>query len=77
MAQPMVLLASGQITRADRLEVELHRPPDSPAVILIRWPTSASVLTVDTRAIAELARAVVRVLAAAQTQLATIKATER
>lgn len=70
-------LASGQLNNSGQLDVELHRPPDLPAFILIKWPAAPSVATTDPRAIAEMARAVVRVLAAAQTRLATIRATER
>jgi hypothetical protein len=33
-----VTLASGNVTSADRLSVELVTPPDAPQVILVRWP---------------------------------------
>jgi hypothetical protein len=70
-------LATGQLNKSDQLDVELHRPPDTPAFVLIKWPTSPSVAATDPRAVAEMARAVVRVLAAAQTRLATIRAAEQ
>ena len=35
---PNLTLASGPVTNADQLSVELVTPPDAPAVILIRWP---------------------------------------
>ena len=36
-----VTLASGQLNKSDQLEVELHRPADLPAFILINWPAGA------------------------------------
>ena len=38
---PNVVLASGPITNADHLVVELVTPPDAPAAVLIRWPGGA------------------------------------
>ena len=40
-------LATGQITKADQLEVELHRPADLPAFVLIKWPGAPSVAAAD------------------------------
>ena len=36
-------LASGRITKFDRLAVVLHQPTDSPPVVLLRWPAAPSV----------------------------------
>ena len=33
-------LATGQLNNSDQLEVELHRPADMPAFILIKWPAA-------------------------------------
>jgi hypothetical protein len=66
-------LASGQITKADALRVELHQPPDTPAFVLLRWPEHPSVTDTDPRGLASVAAAVVRVLAEAQAQLAKIR----
>jgi hypothetical protein len=65
-----IVLADNAITQHDRLVVELHRPLEEPAFVLLQWPAQASVLAADPRAVAAVARAVVRVLAAAQTKLA-------
>ena len=40
-------LASGQINNADQIEVEMHRPADLPAFILVEWPPAASVASPD------------------------------
>ena len=39
-----IVLASGQVTRADRLSVELVKPTGTPPVILIKWPPLPSVV---------------------------------
>ena len=36
-----LVLASGPITNADSLVIELVVPPDAPAAVLIRWPGCA------------------------------------
>jgi hypothetical protein len=65
--------ASGPITRSgDMIAVELHRSTPTPAV-LIRWPAASSVLTPSPKALANMAAALVRVLAEAQGQLAKIR----
>jgi hypothetical protein len=38
-----VVLASGQITQADQLIVELIQATETPTTILIRWPAAPSV----------------------------------
>ena len=37
---PNLVLAYGPITNTDQLVVELVTPPDTPVVVLIRWPGS-------------------------------------
>jgi hypothetical protein len=69
-----IVLATGRVTRADMLRVELHRPIDSPSFVLVVWPTGPSVA--NPKALANIAAALVRLMAEAQAQLATIR-TER
>jgi len=69
-----VELASGQLTAADSLTVELIEPTGLPAAILIKWPAAPSVVAPNPRALANVASAVVRILAGAQAKVATIKA---
>lgn len=40
-------LAAGEINRADRITVELHTPPNTPPAVLITWPLSATVTTLN------------------------------
>ena len=42
-------LATGQLNKSDQLDVELHRPADLPAFILVKWPSAPSVAGPDTR----------------------------
>jgi hypothetical protein len=56
-------LAAGQVTKADRLSVELVKPPDMPTVIMITWPPARSVIEPNAKALASVAAAVVRLLA--------------
>ena len=72
---PNLTLASGPITPADRLSVDLVNPADAPPVILIRWPGAPSVT--DQRRLAEMARAVTAILAEAVARLAALKAGEQ
>ena len=71
---PNLTLASGQITAADRLSVELVQAIETPSTILIRWPDAPSVT--DPRKFGAVANAVVAILAEARARLATIKAGE-
>src|SRR5215207_3295108 len=71
MAQP-IELASGPITPADSLTIELLRPSDMPPAVLIRWPQMPSIT--DPRKFTAVANAAMRVLAQAVTKLASIKA---
>ena len=68
-----IVLASGAITTADTLRVELHRPSDSPAFILLRWPAAPSVTVANPKVLATIAASIVRVMAEAQAQLANIR----
>jgi hypothetical protein len=63
-------LASGPVTRADRLAVDLVKPPDMPAAVLIKWPPARSVVEPNPKALASMAASVVRVLGEAQAALA-------
>jgi hypothetical protein len=61
-------LAAGRLSRSDQLQVELHRPADTPAFILVKWPAAPSVASPDN--FDNLVAAVYRVLADARTTLA-------
>ena len=65
-------LASGKITRTDSLTVELVKPIDMPAVVMIRWPRQPSIA--DPRQFTATANAAMRILATATTKLAAIRA---
>ncbi len=65
-------LASGQITSTDALLVELREPEEFPATILIVWPQAPSVI--DPRRFGATANAIARLMAAAITKLAEIRA---
>ncbi len=65
-------LATGNVTSADVLTIELVTPPDTPSVILVRWPGAPSVT--DQRRLAEVARAVTTVMAEAVARAATFRA---
>jgi hypothetical protein len=66
------LLAVGDISQADRLVVELIQRPDTPDAILIKWPQRPTV-TNPSKLTATVA-AIVRVLGAAQIELAARRA---
>jgi hypothetical protein len=68
-------LASGQLNKSDQLEVELHRPADLPAFILVKWPAAPSVASPDN--FSDLVAAVVRVLADARTTLSRMRGDRR
>ena len=38
-------LAAGPINNSDRLTVELIRPVDAPPIVVIDWPTGATIAT--------------------------------
>ena len=68
-------LAAGQLNKSDQLEVELHRPADLPAFILVKWPAAPSVASPDN--FADLVAAVYRVLADARTTLSRMRGDRR
>jgi hypothetical protein len=70
----VIELASGQITPADRLTVELVKPTDMPAIVRIRWPQMPSIT--NPRQFTAVANAAMRILATATTKLAAIRAAE-
>ena len=70
-------LASGKITAADTLTIELHRPADLPAFVLVRWPAAPSVASADDDSFDRLVAAVYRVLADARTTLSRIRGDRR
>jgi hypothetical protein len=65
-----IVLDADQITRADRLTIELVRPPDMPAAVLIKWPPARSVVEPNPKALASVAASVVQVPGEAQAALA-------
>ena len=71
---PNVTLASGQITLADQLSIELVRAKETPAVILLRWPAAPSVT--DARRFAAVAAAITAILAEARAAIARHQADE-
>jgi hypothetical protein len=57
-------LAAGQITPSgDTVRIELIRPADNLPAVLITWPVASSVTNADPRGLANLATAVVRIMA--------------
>jgi hypothetical protein len=70
-------LASGQLNKSDQLSVELHRPADLPAFILIKWPAAPSVASADDDSFDRLVAAVYRVLADARTSLSRMRGDRR
>jgi hypothetical protein len=67
-------LAVGEITRSDRLVVELIRRPDTPDAILIKWPQRPTVT--NPRTLTATVAAIVRVLGSAQIELAARRAAQ-
>ncbi|HET9303086.1 MAG TPA: hypothetical protein VFO20_09945 [Propionibacteriaceae bacterium] len=71
-------LAAGQITPSgDTIRIELIRPADNPPAVLITWPAASSVTNADPRALANIATAVVRIMAEAQARLTKIRRQQR
>jgi hypothetical protein len=68
-------LAAGQLNKSDQLQVELHRPADLPAFVLVKWPAAPSVASVDN--FDNLVAAVYRVLADARTALSRMRGDRR
>jgi hypothetical protein len=65
-------LADGAINNSDRLNVELVQPTDTPPSVIINWPSKATVCTPATYY--QVAAAAMRLLAAASTAIAGLKA---
>jgi hypothetical protein len=65
-------LASGAITAADTITVELIEADETPAVVIVRWPVKPTVL--HPRRFPDTAAMVARLFAEAPTALAAIKA---
>jgi hypothetical protein len=74
-SSPRVVLAEGSISKADTLRVELHRPSDNPAFVLVVWPAAPSVANSNPKVLASIATSVVRILGEAQARLAKIRLT--
>jgi hypothetical protein len=68
----ITVLASGEINQSDNLKVELVRPSDMPAVIVIRWPGQPTIS--DPGQLSATASAAMRILANAVTRLAGMRA---
>ena len=68
-------LAIGQLNNSDQIEVELHRPADLPAFILVKWPAAPSVASLNN--FDNLVAAVYRVLAEARTTLSRMRGDRR
>ena len=65
-------LAAGSVSRSDQLVIELVQPPDTPAAILIKWPSQPTVT--DPATLTTTIAAIVRVLGMAQIELAARRA---
>jgi hypothetical protein len=68
-------LASGQLNKSDALSVELHRPADLPAFVLIVWPPAPSVSTLDN--FDNLVAAVYRTMSTARVMLSRMRGDRR
>ena len=68
-------LAAGQLNKSDQLTVELHRPADLPAFILVVWPSAPSVASPDN--FDNLVAAAFRILADARTTLTRLRGDRR
>jgi hypothetical protein len=71
-SSPRVVLAEGDITRTDRIAVELVTPNGMPAIVRITWPEQLSV--VDPKLFGDTAAAVVKLFSAAHVELARRRA---
>jgi len=74
-SSPITTLADGQITPSgDSIQVDLIQPGGLPPTVRVTWPAKPTI--VQPRRFAEVAGAVVRVLAGASSKLARIKASK-
>jgi hypothetical protein len=62
-------LATGQLTEVDGLSVELHRPHNEAAFVMILWPPRPTEIPADPKVIAAVTATIVKILAEAQTRL--------
>ena len=74
-SSPRVVLAEGDVTRTDRIAVELISPDDMPATIRITWPAAPTV--VDPKRFPDTANTVATLFARAHVVLAALKAQGR
>jgi hypothetical protein len=65
-------LAVGEVNKSDQLVIELVQRPDTPTAILIKWPPQPTVT--DPARLTATVAAIVRVLGAAQIELAARRA---
>ena len=68
-------LAAGQLNKADQIEIELHRPADLPAFVLVKWPSAPSVASPDN--FADRVAATFRILADARVTLSRMRGDRR
>ena len=68
-------LGRGRVNKSDQIEVELHRPADLPAFILVKWPAAPSVASLDN--FDNLVAAIYRVMAEARTTLSRLRGDRR
>jgi hypothetical protein len=68
-------LASGQISSTETIIVELIEANETPAVVIVRWPSKPSVF--HPRRFPDVAAMVARLFAEAATRLAAIKRERR
>jgi hypothetical protein len=68
-------LASGQLTSTETIIVELIETDETPAVVIVRWPSKPSVF--HPRRFPDLAAMVARLFAEAATHLASIRRERR
>lgn len=67
----ITLLASGALTAADTLTIELVEADETPVVVIVRWPAKATVL--HPHRFPSAAETAARVFAAAAVRLAHLK----
>jgi hypothetical protein len=73
MSHPVIRrLSTAPLNRSDGVAIELHEPGDSPATILIQWPSKPSVIQPLPLALSDVSRRLVRAFGEAQTELAKI-----
>ena len=65
-------LSAGNLNGSDRLTVELIQPPDMPPSVIVNWPRKPTICTPANYD--QVAAAAMRLLAAASTAIAGLKA---